>query len=306
MRNGEITRGRFPDFLILGAAKSGTTALWRALASHPGVFMSAVKEPGFFAYCNERPGFRCPGSKDVLDTLVFREEEYKALFARCPRTSIAGEASPIYLAHPQAPANAARHVPGAKLVCILRDPAERAFSHWVYYRQKGIEKFGCFEEALAHEPDRLRKGWRLGWGYRELGRYGQHLDRWLTFFPRESLLVIFHEDLCAQPEQTMGRILSHIGVSGGGDLHVPTSNPSFAPRSGRLQSVIMGDNPFRRFARRRLPLWARDAIMWPMLKLNLRRKPALDPAVKARLSEGFEAEIRRVEEITGRDLASWK
>ena len=224
-----MENGRFPDFLVIGAPKCGTTALWKAL---------------------------------------------------------------------DAPTRTAHLIPHAKLVVVLRNPVERAFSHWVYYRMKGIEKCDTLEEAMSMEPERLQKGWRLGWGYRLLGLYGQQLERWLGFFPRENLLVVFYEDWLQNPVHTLNAICSHIGAMGGGTIQVPRENQSFVPRSARLQRIIMGDNLLRSFARRFLPVWMRDAIMWPMLALNLGRKTTLDPQCKNRLAAEFEREIRLVETLT--------
>ena len=301
-----MDKGRFPDFLLIGAPKCGTTALWRALDAHPGIFMSKIKEPGFLAYGDKLPNFHCPGSAPVLSSLVCNEQEYKKLFAQCPTDRKAGEATPIYLAHPDAPARAAQLVPSAKLVAVLRDPIERAFSHWVYYRMKGIETYSTLEGAMEAEVERLRHGWRLGWGYQLLGLYGQQLERWLRFYPREKLLIVFYEDLVRNPAETLNRICLHVGAAPTGAPKVPNENRSFAPRSARLQQLIMGDNCFRRFARQSLPIWIRDAIMWPMLVLNLRRKAKLDLEVKKRLAPQFENDIRLVEQLTERNLGSWK
>jgi hypothetical protein len=298
--------GKFPDFLVIGAMKAGTTALWSALRSHPLIFMSAVKEPGFFAYCNKRPAFNCPGSEHVLSLIVCDEMEYQNLFAPCPATHKAGEASAVYLDTPDAPANAFERIPNAKLIVMLRDPVERAFSNWVYFRQKGIEDCSNFEKALSQEEKRLQAGWRSGWGYRRKGFYGEQLDRWLSVYPKKSLLILFYEDWLKEPNLTLNKIFRHLDIPELHSIAINRENKSSLPRSGDLQRVIMGDNPFRTFARRYLPLWARDAIMWPMLKINLGPKPKLDPDLKKRLAKEFETQIHRVEEITGRNLNAWR
>ncbi len=298
--------GKFPDFLVLGAMKAGTTALWTTLRSHPSIFMSAVKEPSFFAYCNTPPAFNCPGSKDVLSSIIWDEMEYHKLFASCPATHKAGEASPVYLDSPDAPATAFERIPNAKLIVMLRDPVERAFSNWIYYRQKGIEDCSDFEKALSQEEKRLKAGWRSGWGYQRKGFYGEQLDRWLSVYPKTSLLILFYEDWLKDPHLIVDKICRHLDIPGSLPVAIRSENKSSLPHSGNLQRVIMGDNPFRTFARRYLPLWARDAIMWPMLKINLGPKPKLDPDLKKRLAKEFETQIHRVEEITGRNLNAWR
>jgi hypothetical protein len=299
-------QGNLPDFLVIGARKAGTTALWKALRQHPTIFMPDTKEPGFFAFGNDTPAFHCPGSKDDLAALVCDEEKYKTLFSLCPEGHKAGEASPVYLEDPRAPFNAARYVPRARLVVMLRQPVERAFSNWVYYRHKGIEEHDNFESALQQEPLRLEQGWRSGWGYMKGGFYGRYLDRWLEAYPRESLLVLFYDDWVSQPQSVLDAVCRHIGVTECDSLLVTKENQSLAPRSTLAQKMIMSDNPFRTFARRFLPVWMRDAIMWPMLKINLRPKPKLDPVIRRRLTERFEQDICRLEQITGRNLMAWR
>ena len=148
---------RLPDFLIVGVRKAGTTALYHALRRHPGIIMSSVKEPRFFAFEGERPNFEGPrdGVEDVQ--LVTDLEAYAKLFEMAPAGQMAGEASPIYTSWyrtEQTALNIQRHLPNVKLIVVLRHPALRAWLDYNYQRQLGDERCLTLREALDAEPQR--------------------------------------------------------------------------------------------------------------------------------------------------------
>src|SRR3954452_17434204 len=116
-----------PNFLIVGAAKSGTTSLYYYLKQHPQVFVSPVKEPKFFAYEGEKVVYRGPGDAENNRRLVNNLADYRALFGGANGAKAIGEASPVYLYSPKACERIRHYLPDAKLFVILRDPAERAY-----------------------------------------------------------------------------------------------------------------------------------------------------------------------------------
>lgn len=298
---------KLPDFLIIGAAKAGTTALFRAVSQHPGIFCSPDKEPRFFAFAGQSPSFTCPGNMFNAEVLVTKESDYLHLFSRCPSGAKAGEASAIYLSSPSAPETAARCVPGARLIAILRHPVERGYSQWLHRRQEGFEKLGDFEEAWAEEDNRVALGWSPLWEYRNRGYYGRQLTRWLEFFPREQLLILFYEDWLNQPVQTLELIWRHIGVEPVAEPVITRENvTSRRPRWRWLHRRMVENNALRRWAQRNLPLAVRDAITDPIKKINLVPGPRLDPLVRAQLAPAFHEDLRTVESLTQRNLTAWR
>ena len=139
-----------PNFLVIGAAKSGTTALYHTLKQHPQIFMSPVKEPHFFAFEGERPVYCGPGDRELFNPrVVFRLEDYVRLFDGLRAQTAVGEASVQYLMRSDAAAARIRqHIPRAKLIAILRQPADRAYSHYIMLRSQGLERLS-FTQALA-------------------------------------------------------------------------------------------------------------------------------------------------------------
>jgi hypothetical protein len=216
LRNAVWTYGKatarvrpLPDFLILGAQKAGTTALYAYLRRHPQITGPSWKEVSFFDRHYSRG-----------------EAWYRGNFPNALRArGLVGEASPSYLFHPLAPERVAAMLPEARLIALVRNPVDRAFSHYQHEVALGREPLS-FEDALAAEDERLRgeeermladptyfsHAW---WNhtYRARGRYAEQLERWLAVFPQERLLVLPSEDLLADPEASHGRVLEFLGAA---------------------------------------------------------------------------------------------
>jgi len=212
LRNAVWTYGRatsfarpLPDFLILGAQKGGTTALYAYLRWHPGITGPSWKEVSYFDRHYRRGA-----------------SWYRGHFPIGAGDRLVGEASPGYLFHPLAPERVRATVPEAKLIALLRDPVDRAVSHYHHEVALGREPLS-FEEAIEAEPERTRgeeqrlvrePGYfsRPWWDYTYLarGRYAEQLERWFAVFPREQLLVLPSEELAADPGQAYGRVLEFL------------------------------------------------------------------------------------------------
>lgn len=204
-----------PDFLIIGGQRCGTTSVFNYLLDHPLVLPPLVKEPHFFTYQWPRGiGW------------------YRAQFpTKLRRRAVAGsgpgstfEATPYYLFHPCAPERAAQVLPGAKLVVLVRDPVQRAYSHYQHSVRMGFESLS-FAEALELEPtrlageeERIRSDSRYPgtkhrvFSYASRGFYADQIERWLTHFPRESLHVIQSEALFADPGGHYQQLLGFLGL----------------------------------------------------------------------------------------------
>jgi Sulfotransferase domain len=216
LRNAVWTYGKatsairpLPGFLILGAQKAGTTALYAYLRRHPQITGPSWKEVSFF----DRHWTR-------------GEAWYRGNFPNVLRSrgDLVGEASPSYLFHPLAPRRVAELVPDAKLIVLVRNPVDRAHSHYHHEVALGREPL-AFEDALAAEDERTAgEAERLAaepgyfshawWNYtyRARGRYAEQLERWLDIFPHEQLLVLPSEELLGEPEPAHARALEFLGV----------------------------------------------------------------------------------------------
>ena len=196
--------GALPEFLIIGGMRCGTTSLYQYLAAHPEIEPALGKELNYFSLHYGR-------------SLRW----YRGHFPRRAPGRLSFEASPYYLFHPEAPHNVAETLPDVKLVVLLRDPIERAYSHYLHTRRRGFEPLS-FAAALDAEAERLHGG-RAGYGgsqdptrlysYASRGEYAEQLERWLDLFPRERLHAIRSEDLFSQPEMALDGLVDFLGVA---------------------------------------------------------------------------------------------
>ena len=203
---------RFPDFLIIGAHKCGTSALYRFLREHPEIYMSRVKEPRYFALEGNPPTYDPPSDGYGIADL----REYLALFEEANPEQIVGEASPIYTSwhHPERTAqNIALRIPSVKLIVILRQPAIRAWSEYNYMRQIGKEPSWTFAKALAVEDRPERADWFPDMFYFRTGLYGTILSHYFRIFSREQLHVILYDDFERDPAATLKAAFNFLGVS---------------------------------------------------------------------------------------------
>ena len=199
-----------PDFLVLGAQKAGTTALYEYLRRHPQISGPSWKEVSFF----DRHWAR-------------GESWYRGNFPNVARTrgKHVGEASPSYVFHPLAPRRVQEVVPEARLIVLVRNPVDRALSQYNHEVALGREPLP-FEEALDAEEERLRGEQermaadpryfsREWWShtYKARGRYAEQLERWLAVFPREQLLVLPSDDLGSEPARAHAQVLEFLGAS---------------------------------------------------------------------------------------------
>ncbi len=150
-----------PNFLIIGAAKAGTTALYSYLKQHPQIYMSPEKEPHFFAFEGEQPNFGgTAGKQEWLNRTVITDiETYRKQFQKVSREIAIGEASALYLYIPKAVERINHYIPDVKLITILRNPIERAYSAFLFQIRDELEPITDFAQALEEEKIRINKNW---------------------------------------------------------------------------------------------------------------------------------------------------
>ena len=227
-----------PDFLIVGAPKAGSTALHAALAQHPELYLSPVKEPKFFM-CDGRPAPQAgPGDAHSVREWIWRPEEYRALFAGAPSGALRGESTPFYLWDRAAQRRIHAAIPEAKLIAILRDPIDRAYSNWTHLWCDGLEPVRDFVSACLLEERRVLHGWGPFWRYLELGRYGEQLRDLKELFPRAQLHVLRYRELIDEPGRTIDGICEFLGVRPGLVAAVPSENVSSWVPPGRLNGAL--------------------------------------------------------------------
>jgi hypothetical protein len=275
-----------PAFLIIGAQRAGTTTFFDALRRHPDIApprsvdraVAWDKELHFFDEKFEkgldwyRSFFPLKALRDVRRALG--------------RDLIAGESTPYYLFHPAVPERVASAIPDMRLVVILRDPVERAYSHYQLMRRMGRERLS-FEDALDAEEERLagererllvdpsfRARHHRNHSYVSRGLYAEQLERWLTYFPREQLLVLDVEEFFAHRAEMYALVLDFLAVR----------QRDLASLKARATTASPGRPWSRRETR------------------NRARYEPLDPAVRARLEKRFAEPNARLFALLGREF----
>ena len=296
-----------PTFFIVGAAKSGTTALAAFLDQHPDVYLSRPKEPAYFVPDDVRR-HAGPGDAARVPYTATDGAAYRALFAGRSERAL-GEATTSYLALPGCAEAIRSRVPHARILAVLRDPVERAHSAFVHLRREGREPGDDLREAVRREPERVAAGYEPLWHYVGAGRYAEQLERYLAVFPAEQVHVLLHDDLLADPVATVRRCYAHLGVDDG---FAPRTDERFnaggAPRSRRVMRLLHEPPaPVRRVARRIVPSQRlRTRTFLSLYRANLAAPETLDAALRRELLPRFHDDLERLEVLLGRDLDAWR
>jgi hypothetical protein len=314
MKDGPVafasTSTKTPNFLIIGAAKSGTTAIWHYLNQHPQIYMSPRKHTRYFAYEVEDPSFRGPApTNPTLPYAIAEIEAYHALFDDVTDEVAVGEASHSYLYRPEAPERIRRYASDIKLIAILRDPAERAYSHHAQMVRNGRERITDFALALEAEEARIRDRWWPEFHYVRVGLYHAQLRRYFDLFERDQVKVYLYEDLKHDPLGMLQDIFRFLGTD---DTFVPDVtikyNATGFPRNNTLHRALQELRRIRPAAERLLPKKHYQSLLrigGALHNQNLAAK-RLSPGVRKRVIDTyFREDILELESLIQRDLSAW-
>jgi len=303
-----LTDMKKPNFFIVGAAKAGTSSLWGYLDEHPEIFMSQKKEPGFF--CDE-----WPGHNDI--------NRYFQLFdAAQDSHKRVGEASTCYLSCPGTAENLRRYaeengIENVKIIIVLRNPADRAYSLYNWQVQEGYEYAGSFEKALDMEPQRLNLkfpngaltgGYKYNYLYYNSGLYHDQVMEYYEAFGQENVHIEIFEEFIKQTEARLTRIYRFLELDNRHFLpEITVYNPSYDVIAPWLQfglrkinQTVIERRPIRKLIRSKSQ---RDALL--NLGLKKHKPPKINPDVRARLLERYQPEIERLSVLINRDLSPW-
>ena len=304
-----------PNFLILGAQKSGTTALYQYLKQHPDIFMPELKkEPNFLAFDGRSPEYFEPdGSPSPINWVAVTSlDEYVGLFDGWRGEKRVGEASTQYLYLAESVIGIQHRVPDAKLLAILRNPVDRAYSAFLHAVRDGREPELDFERALGLEADRIEQRCGFIFRYRDMGLYSQQLKRYFEAFERNRIRVLIYDDFARDPVATLREIFSFLEVDPDFTPNLRRRpNQSGVPRSRFLHSVVSAKGVLRwlwrgvpRSTKRFLPRAYFKRAVGDVLHRNL-TKPSLTSEIRARLTEDFRPDVLALERLLERNLSMW-
>jgi hypothetical protein len=295
----------WPDFLIVGTARGGTTALHEHLGKHPDIFMPLQKEPCFFTFVHENPVF-----KDARHKYITREEDYFDL-ATERGERLWGESSTPYLYfHEKSIANIKQYVPDAshmKIVIVLRDPADRAYSQYMHNRRDLREPLS-FEEAIEQEKQRMADNWHFDFFYLDKGFYYKQVKDYLDHF--EHVHIVMFDDLEQKPVEVVNGVCKFLGLPDATALgEMKKRNQSGEMKVKWFKKIMTTrKNPILNALRKMLSKNARkqlrNFIKNILLRHNL-KKVDMNPATRKKLVAMYQEDVINLSKLIHKDLSSW-
>jgi hypothetical protein len=315
-------QGRVPDFFIVGQPKSGTTALYEMLRSHPQIYMPDVKEPLFFA-SDLRPQLQMQASDpDRRPVFPATYDEYLSLFDAARAEQRVGEASSSYLRSRVAASAIAQTQPAARIIAILREPASLLRSLHLQRLQEHVETEPDLAKAISLEDPR-RQGKRLPRHvvhpqmllYSEFIRYTEQLRRYHAMFAPEQMTILIYDDFRGENERTVRGVLRFLDVDDTFPIKTLEANPTIAIRSARLdrmsRSMQAGrgaiTGPAKTMVKSLTSQRLRQEVLYPLRRRVLyRAAPPADERFMKELRRRFRGEVIALSEHLDRDLiALW-
>jgi len=293
------TEGRWPDFLVIGAGRAGTTSLHRYLSRHPDVFLPATKAPSYW-YATARQA-----RTDLPSSFVRSRQAYRSLFRDARPGQRCGDVSPVYLAAMDVPPRVIDDAPSVRVVALLRHPVDRVYARWVARRRDGLEPTRTFEELVARELREPVFREDAHATYLASGIVAPVLARWFELVPPDRRLVLWYEDFARDTAACMREVCRFLGVRDDVDLGTARSHNASGGRIRHpvVRSLWAASFPVRQAVRPLIPAAWRDAAFRTVTRDVVRMPLAAD--TRARLTEAYTPEIHALEALTGRDLSTW-
>lgn len=299
---------KLPNFLIVGAAKSGTTSIHYFLKQHPQIFMSTVKEPKFISAQFLTFPFRGIGDSDVEKTVCKDISSYRSLFEKVKDEKILGEASTDTLYYAEKSVEVIKKTLGnPKILIVLRNPVDRAFSNYIHLVKDGRENLS-FADALDQEEYRIKNNWDYFWHYKSLGMYYQQVRSFLENFPEVQIFLF--EQLKENMAQLIKEVFTFLEVDASYEIKNTETplNVSGIPKNKVMQKFLSTHNIFFRTGRKML----HDTFLEdPLAKFaaNLRKKnltrKKLDSGMRKSLVEFYRKDILKLSDLIHEDLSHW-
>ncbi len=288
--------------MIVGAMKAATTSLYSYLKQHPDIFMPEIKEPKFFNNLAKDQSFKLEG-KGLKKITTF--QQYYSLFKNAKNQTAIGEASPSYLFDKECASLIHTHLPKVKIIIVLRQPIDRAYSHFLHAKRADKERISSFELAFT-EKERREKKKRTPHYYKEKGYYTEQVKRYYELFPEENIKIILFEELTNSPTKVSQEIFQFLNI-----------DSSFCPNTKKKENVsgvpkgifgwaimklryynLMPDIQFSKY----LPGFIIDLIS----KLAYKKKKPLKKSLRHEFTHRFyKDDILQLQKIINKDLKNW-
>lgn len=305
-----------PNFFVIGSAKSGTTSLFHYLKQHPEIAMSLKKEPHYYsrrAGAGSEISHNFSHREDPLQTgrtypddMQKSESGYRALFSDVVDEKAIGESSVSYLTTPGVAALIRREVPHAKIVVILRNPVERAYSSYIHMRRDGFETLS-FKAGLDAEEERIRQNCHELFRYRKLGLYYNQLQEYVDLFPPEQRFFVTYDYWSRNQNDFLKQLFRFLNVRD--DVSIDCRQSYNVSGEMKLRSFHMWSvRPC--WWRHEIAKWVPYKFKWRVRylfrKWNVKPKVKMPEDCRAELEKFYLNDIEKIEALLGWDLSCWK
>ena len=292
-----------PNFIIIGAMKAATTSLYTYIKQHPDIFMTKVKEPMFFNNFNQNTDFKVLGNKSKkVNSLL----DYFSMFSSVKNESAIGEASPAYIYNENAPHLIKEHLPDVKIIAILRQPTDRAYSNFLHTKRADRENVNSFEQAIKIEKERISDNWSPLYHYIQKGFYSVQLKRYYNLFPKENIKVYLFEDVVKNPKETLKDIFKFLNVDENIEIDVSKkSNVSGTPK-GILGFILKKMRYYNLMPKFAISDYLPTFMINLLFKSVYKDTEKLDSVLRKELTDKYyREEILKLEKLIDRDLSNW-
>lgn len=292
-----------PNFIIIGAMKAATTSLYNYIKQHPDIFMTKVKEPMFFNNFNQNTDFKVLANKSKkVNSLL----DYFSMFSSVKNESAIGEASPAYIYNENAPHLIKEHLPDVKIIAILRQPTDRAYSNFLHTKRADRENVNSFEQAIKIEKERISDNWSPLYHYIQKGFYSVQLKRYYNLFPKENIKVYLFEDVVKTPKETLKDIFKFLNVDENIEIDVSKkSNVSGTP-NGILGFILKKMRYYNLMPKFAISDYLPTFMVNLLFKSVYKNTEKLDTVLRKELTDKYyREEILKLEKLIDRDLSNW-
>ena len=299
-------KNKLPNFLIVGAAKSGTSSLHNYLNQHHQVFMPSYNKEGMKV---KEPRFLI---KDLvqhrLHNGIWTFEEYQSLFDDVKDEKAIGESTVLYLYYYKHAINNIKHYLGedVKIIIMLRNPADRAYSAF-HHVSRGFKEKNSFEKSLEIEKGRMEREENLTpmVMYKEMGMYYEMVKAYMESF--KNIHIIFYEDFRDNIESEMNKIYNFLGISNDIEIDFITKHNVGGKRwkDEKMKHVFMKDNPMKSILKSALPKKFRKGILHHLVNASTNKVVPMKEEVRKGLNDYFKLDIKKLSELLNKDLNHW-
>lgn len=292
---------KHPNFVVIGAPKSGTTSLYYYLKQHPDVFLPTQKELHYFSYEQLKANAKGPGDELTLSTLCSSERQYLEHYSAVANQKAIGDISPSYLYY--ATQDKIKATLGdVKIIVMLRNPIDKAYSQYMHMIRDQCEAL-TFYEALQQEQARRAQGWSDIWRYAESSLYADKLAAFRSCFGSHNVHVILFDDFVSQPQKAIKETLIFLGI----DADIAINTKEIYNRTGEVKSKVIArflsrSNLFKELIKKCTPDAWRIKLRLKIMDANTASKPEIDLTVRNYLMDYFKNDVAQLEDILGRKL----